>query len=55
MTIATFKCQVCKIERRLTYSDKIVLSRSTRIWRSQGLRRPVGRTLRPSGKLDPDD
>jgi transposase-like protein len=25
MTISTFKCQVCKSERRLTYSDKVEL------------------------------
>jgi transposase-like protein len=25
MTISTFKCQVCKSERRLTYSDKVAL------------------------------
>ena len=25
MTISKFKCQVCKSERRLTYSDKVAL------------------------------
>lgn len=25
MTISTFKCKVCKSERRLTYSDKVAL------------------------------